>query len=147
VARADLLVCLERSVGLRLWQTLVPLPLRDPERVPELTRAAYRDGVDVGPDLVERIRDVPLGTWVQLASDSGRVEPAKASWVSPISSRLMFVNRRGIRVLVASPEELAAMVKLGKLRLREGDNAFDDALHQVASRLQAAVPADARVTT
>jgi hypothetical protein len=48
------------------------------------------------------------------------------------------VNRRGIRVLVASPEELAAMEKLGKVLLRDGDTAFDGALHQVAGRLREA---------
>jgi hypothetical protein len=109
-----------------------------PEPEPLLTLVADRDKLDVDPDLVERLRNLPLGTWVQLTSDSGRVEPAKVSWVSPISARLMFVNRRGIRVLVASAEELAAMVKLDRLRLREADNAFEDAMHRMTHRLQTA---------
>ena len=66
------------------------------------------------------------------------MEPAKVSWISPISSRLLLVNRRGIRVLVASAEELAAMAKLGKVSLREGDSVFDNAMHQVADRLKSA---------
>jgi PIN domain nuclease of toxin-antitoxin system len=78
---------------------------------------------------------------VQLTSESGRVEPAKVSWISPISSRLLFVNRRGIRVLVASAEELAAMARLGRLQLREADTAFDDAMHQVMGKLKAVAPA------
>jgi hypothetical protein len=49
---------------------------------------------------------------------------------------LLLVNKRGIRVLVASVEEMAAMAMLGKLSLREGDNAFDDAMMQMAGRLQ-----------
>jgi hypothetical protein len=109
-----------------------------PEPEPLLTLVADRDKLDVDPDLVERLRNLPLGTWVQLTSDSGRVEPAKVSWVSPISARLMFVNRRGIRVLVASAEELAAMVRLDRLRLREADNAFEDAMHRMTHRLQTA---------
>ena len=52
----------------------------------------------------------------------------------------MFVNRRGIRVLVASAEELAAMARLDRLRLREADNAFEDAMHRMTHRLQAAAP-------
>jgi hypothetical protein len=47
------------------------------------------------------------------------MEPAKVSWVSPISSRLLLVNRRGVRVLTASTEELAAMVKQDKARLQD----------------------------
>lgn len=119
-------------------QAIVPAAPVEPEPGPVLV--VDRDRLDVDAATVERMRALPLGTWVQLTSDSGRVEPAKASWTSPISGRLMFVNRRGIRVLVASPEELAAMAKLGTLRLREADNPFEDAMHQVASRLQAAVP-------
>ena len=111
-----------------------------PEPEPLLTLVADRENLDVDPDLVERLRNLPLGTWVQLTSDSGRVEPAKVSWVSPISARLMFVNRRGIRVLVASAEELAAMVKLDRMRLREADNPFEDAMHRMTHRLQAAAP-------
>jgi PIN domain nuclease of toxin-antitoxin system len=82
------------------------------------------------------MRTLEVGTWLQLTSESGRIEPAKVSWISPISARLLFVNRRGIRVLVASAEELAAMARLGKLQLREADNAFEDAMHQMLGRLQ-----------
>ena len=60
------------------------------------------------------------------------------SWISPISGRMLLVNRRGIRVLVASAEELAAMAKLGKVSLREGDNAFDSAMLQLTDRLKSA---------
>ena len=120
--------------------TLLSQRVRLDVKIEDVTLVADRDNLDVDPDLVERLRNLPLGTWVQLTSDSGRVEPAKVSWVSPISARLMFVNRRGIRVLVASAEELAAMVKLDRLRLREADNAFEDAMHRMTHRLQAATP-------
>ena len=125
-------------------EAIVPVVAPEPA-LSALLLAAERETADVDAALVERLRNLPLGTWVQLASESGRVEPVKASWVSPISARLMFVNRRGIRVLVASAEELAVMAKLGRLRLREADNAFEDAMHRMASRLQAAVPAQAEV--
>ncbi|WP_297095930.1 DUF1631 family protein [Thermomonas sp.] len=59
----------------------------------------------------------------QLQTSPEQVEPAKVSWISPISGRLLLVNRRGIRVLVASAVELAAMEKLGKVSLRDGGNA------------------------
>jgi hypothetical protein len=67
------------------------------------------------------------------------MHPAKLSWLSPISSRLMFVNRRGVRVLVASVEELAALKKLGRLALREQEQVFDQALHRVMGRLKSDV--------
>ena len=87
-------------------------------------------------------RALDVGDWLHLVGGDGRSEPAKVSWISPISGRLLLVNRRGIRVLVASAEELAAMVKLGKVSLREGATAFDDAMHQVTGRLQNAANHD-----
>ena len=48
---------------------------------------------------------------------------------------------RAIRVLVASAEELAAMAKLGKVQLREADNAFEDAMHHMVGRLKSATQA------
>jgi hypothetical protein len=109
--------------------------------VAELQLAAGKDTLDFDPAMAERMRALEVGTWIQLTSESGRVEPAKVSWVSPISSRLLFVNRRGIRVLVASAEELAAMAMLGRVQLREGNTAFDDAMHQVMGKLKAVAPA------
>ena len=102
-----------------------------------LTVVGGTDTLDFDPQVAERMRALPIGTWVQLAGTNGRSEPAKVSWVSPISSRLLFVNRRGIRVLVASVEELAAMHKAGRLQLRQADTAFDDAMHQMVGRLKA----------
>lgn len=107
----------------------------------ELQLVAGNATLEFDPVVAERMRTLEIGTWVQLTSASGRVEPAKVSWISPISSRLLFVNRRGIRVLVASAEELAAMARLGRLQLREAGTAFDDAMHQVMGKLKAVSPA------
>ena len=74
-----------------------------------------------------------------MAGEDEKLHPAKLSWVSPISSRLMFVNRRGVRILVASIEELAAMKKQSKLTLRHQDQVFDQALHRVMGKLQSEI--------
>ena len=92
-------------------------------------------------DLLERISKLQVGNWLQLQGADGQFAPAKVSWISPISARLLLVNRRGIRVLVASVRELAVMAALGKVTLRDGDAAFDDAMHQVAGRLRGAAQA------
>ena len=65
--------------------------------------------------------------------------PAKLSWVSPISNRMLFVNRRGLRYCVASPEELAAMMRAGRLNIRQTDAAFEHAMSQVLGRLRSGV--------
>ena len=117
----------------------MPEPAAPPvesERLLEVV--AGTDSLDFDAVVLERMRKLQVGSWIQLATSAERIEPAKVSWISPISSRLLLVNRRGIRVLVASAEELAAMAKLGKVSVREGDNAFEDAMFQVAGRLKTA---------
>ncbi|RZA19616.1 MAG: DUF1631 domain-containing protein [Lysobacteraceae bacterium] len=113
-------------------------PLVQPEPEPVLEVVAGTDTLDYEGATLERMRKLQVGGWIQLATSADRIEPAKVSWVSPISGRLLLVNRRGIRVLVASAEELAAMAKLGKVSLREGESPFEDAMHQVVGRLQSA---------
>ncbi|MDG2526362.1 DUF1631 domain-containing protein [Stenotrophomonas sp. HITSZ_GD] len=85
-------------------------------------------------------RVLPVGTCLDFIDRQGVIQPGKLSWISPISGRLMFVNRRGGRLCVASPEELAMMVWLDRLRLhREGD-AFYSAMQGVVDGLEQAPP-------
>ncbi|QIL20664.1 DUF1631 family protein [Thermomonas sp. HDW16] len=119
-------------------QQVAPEPVASTEPEPLLEVVAGTDRLDFDPSGLERMRKLQVGSWIQLATSADRIEPAKVSWVSPISGRLLLVNRRGIRVLVASAEELAAMAKLGKVSLRDGETPFEDAMYQVAGRLQQA---------
>ncbi|WP_295958392.1 DUF1631 domain-containing protein [uncultured Xanthomonas sp.] len=83
----------------------------------------------------DRFRTMQIGTWLDFVDRDGKMQAGKLSWVSPISSRLLFVNRRGVRFCVASPEELAVMVRLGRLRAHVDDGAFDSAMQGVIDRL------------
>lgn len=107
-----------------------------PDVKPLLSIVSDKDKLDFDAEDLPPIRALKVGAWIDLAGEDGRLHPAKLSWVSPISARLMFVNRRGVRVLVASVEELAAMKKQGKLAVRAHDQVFDQALHRVMGRLQ-----------
>ena len=109
-----------------------------PEPEPQLEVVAGSAGLDYDAAMLERIRKLQIGDWIQLAAADGHFAPAKVSWISPISARLLLVNRRGIRVLVASAEELAVMAKLDRVIVRDGETAFEDAMHQVVGRLQSA---------
>ncbi len=110
---------------------------RDPEATaPGLAVVAGTDTLAVDPADVERIRKLEVGNWVEMIGEDGTSQPAKLSWVSPISSRLLFVNRRGMRVCAASAEELAMMLRQGKLSLREIDTAFERAMTQVLGKLR-----------
>lgn len=106
------------------------------ERKPLLSVVSNKDALDYNVEDIPVLRNLVVGMWVHLAADDDKLHPAKLSWISPISSRLMFVNRRGVRVLVASLEELAVMKKQGKLIVREQENLFDQAMQSVLGRLK-----------
>jgi len=84
----------------------------------------------------ETVRKLQVGGWIQFTEDDGTVVPVKLSWVSPISNRMLFVNRRGLRHCVVSPEELAAQMREGKVNIRTNDTAFEHAMTQVLGKLR-----------
>jgi hypothetical protein len=122
-------------------QLPAPVVQRTETPPPALQLVGGHATLDYDPEMAERMRALAVGTWIQITNESGRSEPAKVSWVSPISNRLLFVNRRGARILVASAEELAAMEKLGRVQLRPMGSAFDAAMQQMVGRLQTKIAA------
>jgi len=91
--------------------------------------------LDFDPAVAERIAALPPGSWMRLVRDSGEEGSVKVAWVSPLTSRLLLVNRRGLRKLVASPQQLAALVKAGKLLEDTADLPFDEAMRHLRARL------------
>lgn len=99
--------------------------------------AFNKEALDFDPADAEFFRTLAVGTWLQLEGSNGGYSPIKLAWVSPISSRLMFVNRRGVRVLVVSVEELAQMKKQGKLIVHVQESVFEQTMDRVLNRLKA----------
>ena len=91
--------------------------------------------LDYDPAVAERLATLGPGSWMRLIDESGEEGSVKVAWISPLTSRLLLVNRRGIRKLVASPQQLAALVKAGKLLDDAADLPFDQAMRQVRQRL------------
>lgn len=92
-------------------------------------------GLDFDPAVADRMRSLAQGSWLRLVDEHGEEGSVKVAWVSPLTSRLLLVNRRGVRKLVASPEQLAALSKAGSLLLDAADMPFDEAMRQVRQRL------------
>lgn len=128
-----------------LERALPPLPLPSP-----LAQAGGDLGfaVDVGlfdPADVEHFRALPIGTWLDFIDDNGKVQAGKLSWISPVSARRLFVNRRGVRFCVVSPEDMASSARLGRLRAHAREDAFDSAMQALIDRLDAITPVAAIV--
>ncbi|GIX35181.1 MAG: hypothetical protein KatS3mg126_0960 [Lysobacteraceae bacterium] len=90
----------------------------------------------VPPEALERARALQQGSWVDLVDASGQPQPAKLSWISPISQRMLFVNRQGARLCLLSPAECAALIQQGKLVPRTAVEAFDRAMVGLLDRLR-----------
>lgn len=121
-----------RTLTMRLTE-----PVAEPAR--ELDAPIAGEAAEYTRDEVERLRALTVGTWIDLCDADGEMKPAKLSWISPISGKRLFVNRRGLRVCVVSLDELAALLHSGQLIVREGESPFEQAMHQVLGRLGAVV--------
>jgi len=92
--------------------------------------------VDEDLDLVA-IRRLTIGDWIELSGDDGKTRPLKLSWVSPISGNMVFVNRHGARMLVASAPELVELRHQGRLLMHAHGPLFDHAVQRIQDRLEA----------
>ena len=91
--------------------------------------------IDHDPELAARMRRLLPGDWLRLMDPNGESLAAKVAWISPLTSRFLLVNRRGMRVLVASAEELAALAQAGRLVVGAESTPCDEAMRQVRNRL------------
>jgi len=92
--------------------------------------------VPLGPEDLAFIQSLEVGTWVELPNASGVPQPAKVSWISGISGLVMFVNRRGARVMALSPPELVDYRNQGILTLFERETPVDQAMSQLLGKLK-----------
>ncbi len=83
-----------------------------------------------------RARALRPGTWLELVDEHGHRERAKLSWISPISSKYLFVNRRGLKVDDKTVTALAAELRAGTAVVLEEAPLFDRALDAIVARLR-----------
>jgi hypothetical protein len=131
---------LERSLP-ELPQVVLPKSVGSEDENTPIQLIGGTDTLEFDHTDADHFRKLPIGTWLDFIDKDNKVQAGKLSWVSPISSRLLFVNRRGVRFCVASPEELAAMVRMGRLRAHQDEDAFDSAMQGVIDRLDPAAHA------
>src|SRR3546814_4613552 len=77
------------------------------------------------PAIAARMRRLRPGQGLRLVDEDGQETAARVAWISPLTSRLLIVNRRGVRKMVVSPEELAALVGNGHASVRSVDAPFE----------------------
>ncbi len=100
---------------------------------------------DIDPALVKQIRAMKVGDWVEFGSvDSDAKQRAKLSWISPISHKYLFVDRKGLKVVDKTIAALATELAAGSLGLlKNNPPLFDRALGAIVERLKSAQDAGA----
>ena len=107
----------------------------DADEAPVLRVVGGHAELDFDPAVAERMRSLQPGDWMRLTDERAHEVAVKVAWISPLSGRLLLVNRRGVKQLVASPEQLAALVRSGNLFAEADELPFDEAMRLVRQRL------------
>jgi hypothetical protein len=81
-------------------------------------------------------RELKVGQWLEFTGEDGSTDRAKLSWISPISGRYLFVNRRGLKVADHSLAGLAQGFANGTARLLDSALLFDRAMDAIVERLR-----------
>ncbi|WP_267222724.1 DUF1631 domain-containing protein [Dyella silvae] len=110
----------------------------------ELARSEPEQEAPLDTAEMQLVAELKPGIWLEFASGPDTIERAKLSWISPMSGRYLFVNRRGLKVADYSPHELAAALSSGTARVLESTALFDRALDAIVGRLSQ--PASANPT-
>jgi len=96
-------------------------------------------GYDADDECLKQAKEMKVGTWVEFTdANTGGKERAKLSWISPISSKYLFVNRKGLKVSDKTVFALAAEIRRGHAVVLEEVPLFDRALDAIVERLKAA---------
>jgi hypothetical protein len=91
---------------------------------------------DIDERFITQAGELKVGQWLEFIDADGSGERAKLSWISPISGRYLFVNRRGLKVADHSLAGLAAGLAAGTARVLESTLLFDRAMDAIVERLR-----------
>ncbi|HEC15490.1 MAG TPA: DUF1631 domain-containing protein [Sedimenticola sp.] len=67
----------------------------------------------VSDEYSAQVEALAVGTWLEIIGDNGTASRVKLSWKSVADGFLVFVNRRGIKMMEVSTGELAALLRAG----------------------------------
>ena len=111
-------------------------PVIDRQAAPEDILDA-EELVEVPPDSPEwhHVQALQPGNWLEFTLGDEAPARAKLSWISPMSGRYLFVNRRGLKVADYAPRELAALFVDGHARVLAANALFDRAMTAIVGKL------------
>ena len=82
------------------------------------------------------VEELEIGTWLEFRQPDGSVTRGRLAWTSPESSRYLFTDLEGVKVVDASIHSLALELQRGNASLIEGEPLVDRVMTNVTERLQ-----------
>ncbi|MGY3039470.1 hypothetical protein ACVWWQ_001057 [Rhodanobacter sp. TND4EL1] len=138
----------------RLGETLGPSEVVTIEEdaamlaIPDSIQPVVESKIPQEEDPEEEVAEVPMdspewnqvlalqpGTWLEFCLSDEAMTRAKLSWISPMSGRYLFVNRRGLKVADYSPQELTILMTEGQARVLAANALFDRAMSAIVGKL------------
>ncbi|QNK00396.1 DUF1631 domain-containing protein [Dyella telluris] len=131
----------EESTTLPIPESIQPIA----ESEAELARSEPAPEPPADTPEMRLVAELKPGTWLEFVTGPETVERAKLSWISPMSGRYLFVNRRGLKVADYAPHELAQALASDTARVLESSALFDRALDAIVGRLSQPATAQAPI--
>jgi serine/threonine protein phosphatase PrpC len=97
--------------------------------------AAYE--IEEEDEYTDIIRGLDVGSWVEFYHVDGAATPARLAWLSPVTGRYLFTDRKGMKVADATLHGLAAELKRGNVAVIEGVPLFDRIIGTMTENLHA----------
>ena len=88
-------------------------------------------------EYTEIVRDLDVGSWVEFYHVDGATTPARLTWLSPVTGRYLFTDRKGMKVADATLHGLATEMKRGNVAVIEGVPLFDRIIGTITENLHA----------
>ena len=118
--------------------------MADVEEIDALADADY----SADDTFLKLAKEMTVGTWVEFTDfNAGSKERAKLSWISPISAKYLFVNRKGLKVSDKTVFALATELQQGSAVILEEVPLFDRALDAIVERLKSAHSSNAVISS
>ncbi|GMQ76584.1 MAG: hypothetical protein BMS9Abin01_1868 [Gammaproteobacteria bacterium] len=88
-------------------------------------------------EYTEIVRNLEVGSWLEFHHVDGATTPARLTWMSPVTGRYLFTDRKGMKVADATVHALAVELKRGSLAIIEDVPLFDRIIGTITEHLHA----------
>lgn len=96
------------------------------------------DMVDLKPEYLDLVARLRQGTWLELRDEQGQTIRAKLTWVSPVTGKYLFTDRKGMKAAERTQHSLAAEFQCGNASVIEDGALMDRAAGRMLDGLQQA---------